>query len=101
MKKALEILAEIHPMLMKNKISGFSVFADDEHVGCQMMGYTQDIVLCISALMQDAVANIGEENTISAVMSGLRLAKVDMYKLIFAANYTKLYGAAYEEGDEQ
>lgn len=100
MKTVNELLKEISPIMEKNQISGFSSFADDEHVGCQMMGFTPDILTCLSALIQDMVSNMGEANTISAVMDGFRRKKVDMDSMIFAATYTKLHGDEYEE-DEQ
>lgn len=98
MKTVNELLKDISPVMEKNKISGFSAFADDEHVGCQMMGFTPDILTCLSALIQDMVSNMGEANTISAVMDGFRRKKVDMDSVIFAANYKKLHGS---EEDEQ
>lgn len=100
MKTVNELLKEIAPIMEKNQISGFSAFADDEHVGCQMMGFTPYIITCLSALIQDMVSNMGEVNTISAVMDGFRRKKVDMDSVIFAATYTKLHGFESEE-DEQ
>lgn len=80
MKTVSELLKDISLVMEKNKISGFSAFADDEHVGCQMMGFPSDILTCLSALIQDMVSNMGEANTISA------------------ANYKELHGS---EEDEQ
>lgn len=98
MKTVNELLKDISPVMEKNKISGFSAFADDEHVGCQMMGFPSDILACLSALIQDMVSNMGEAKTISAVMDGFRRKKVDMDSVIFAANYKELHGS---EEDEQ
>lgn len=98
MKTVSELLKDISLVMEKNKISGFSAFADDEHVGCQMMGFPSDILACLSALIQDMVSNMGEANTISAVMDGFRREKVDMDSVIFAANYKELHGS---EEDEQ
>jgi hypothetical protein len=63
-----------------------------------MMGFPSDILACLSALIQDMVSNMGEANTISAVMDGFRRKKVDMDSVIFAANYKELHGS---EEDEQ
>ncbi len=98
MKTVNELLKDISLVMEKNKISGFSAFADDEHVGCQMMGFPSDILACLSALIQDMVSNMGEANTISAVMDGFRRKKVDMDSVIFAANHKELHGS---EEDEQ
>lgn len=98
MKTVSELLKDISLVMEKNKISGFSAFADDEHVGCQMMGFPSDIFACLSALIQDMVSNMREANTISAVMDGFRRKKVDMDSVIFAANYKELHGS---EEDEQ
>lgn len=98
MKTVSELLKDISLVMEKNKISGFSAFADDEHVRCQMMGFPSDILACLSALIQDMVSNMGEDNTISAVMDGFRRKKVDMDSVIFAANYKELHGS---EEDEQ
>ena len=98
MKTVNELLKDISLVMEKNKISGFSAFADDEHVGCQMMGFPSDILACLSALIQDKVSNMGEANTISAVMDGFRRKKVDMDSVIFAANHKELHGS---EEDEQ
>lgn len=101
MKTVHEILDEISPMMGKNKISGFSAFADGEHVGCQMMGYTPDILACFSALIQEMVSNMGEDKTITAVMDGFRRKKVDMDSVILVATFAKFHGVETNEEDEQ
>lgn len=101
MKTAREILDEISPMMEKNKISGFSSFADDECLATQIHGYHDDILSALSMLIQDMVNNIGESDTIAAVMVGFRRQNVDMDSVISAAVFTKLHGIETDEEDEQ